>query len=253
MSTPESHSDASLVRLVAIHAAVVAAPVLLVALALKLWILALPLAVVVGVVVTAFRLRGLDERVAGAIGARPVTKGDFPRFAGLAESVAMASGAAIPHLFVIDSSSVNALSWGAGNGPSSLALTTGLLDAADPIALEAVVGHHLGAARARTVQATTLAAALFGPFARGPLTAPVVALVNGDEERSVVLADLDGARATRFPPGLVRALTSIRSYPTTLDVPRGFSGLCFASPSDDDDPFAVHPPLDDRIDLLREI
>ncbi len=253
MPDPEPTSDASLVRLVAIHVAIVAVPVFLVALLLRLWVLALPLAIVVGVIVTVVRARGIDDRVAGAVGARAVDAHEVPRLAGLAESVAMASGVAPPRLFVIETTSVNALSWGVGNGPCSLAVTTGLLEVADPVALQAVVGHHLGPARTRSVAVTTLAAALFGPFAKGPLTGPVVSLVHGDEERSVVHADLEGAQATRYPPGMVRALQSIRSSPTTLDVPPAFGGLCFAPPGDADDPFAVHPPLDDRIDLLREM
>ncbi|WP_436796233.1 hypothetical protein [Actinospongicola halichondriae] len=253
MSESERTSDASLLRLVAIHAALVAAPVLAVALALRLWLLALPLAIVVGVVVTAVRVRGVDDRVARAVGATEIGPDDQPRLAGLAESVAMASGVASPRLFVITSSSVNALSWGAGNGPTCLAVTTGMLDAADPIILEAVVGHHLGPARTSSLAETTLAASLFGPFAKGPLTGPVVSLIQGDDERSVVHADLEGVRATQYPPGLVRALHTVRSYPTDLDVPPALAGLFFAAPVADDDPFAVHPPLDDRIDLLREV
>ncbi len=252
VSTPPS-PDADLVRLAALHAAIVAAPVLLICLALRLWILALPLAVVVGVVVTVVRARGIDDRVASAVGARPLSDGEQPRLEGLAESVAMATGVPIPRLFVIETPSINALSWGVGSGPTNLAVTTGLLDASGPIAVEAVVGHHLGPARSHAVEVTTFAAALFGRFAKGPLTGPVVGLVQGDEERSVVRADLDGVQATRYPPGMVEILELMRSHDTSLDVPPGFAGLCFAAPGADDEPFAVHPPLDDRIDLLREI
>lgn len=250
-ATPSA--DAHLVRLAALHAAVVAVPVLVVCLVLRLWIIAVPLSVVVGVAITAIRVRGIDGRVATAVGARPVAAGEQPRLEGLAESVAMASGVAVPRLFVIESPSVNAVSWGVGNGPTNLAVTRGLLDAAGPIAVEAVVGHHLGPARTHAVEVTTFAAALFGPFAKGPLTGPVVGLVQGDEERSVVRADLDGVRATRYPPGLVEVLELMRAHDTAIDVPAGFAGLCFAAPGADDEPFAVHPPLDDRIDLLREI
>lgn len=254
MSESATTSDAGLVRLVLLHAAIVAAPVVVLALVLRLWILALPLAIVVGAAVTAVRVRGIDERIAGTIGARPVIEADVPRLAGLTESVAMATGTAVPRLFVIDAPSVNAVNWGVGNGPSCLAVTTGLLDIADPVGLEAVVGHHLGRAHARSLDVTTMAAALFGPFAKGPLTGPVVALVQGDEERSVVMADLDGVRATRYPPGMVGALESLRDHDSRLDsVPPALAGLCFAAPHDGTGPFAVHPPVDDRIDLLREV
>ena len=245
--------DAQLVRLAALHAAIVATPALLVGLLLRLWIVALPLAIVVGVAVTAFRVRGIDDRVATAVGARPVAAGEQPRLEGLAESVAMASGVGIPRLFVIDSPSVNAVSWGVGSGPTNLAVTRGLLDAAGPRWWPTTASTATGPARTHAVEVTTFAAALFGPLAKGPLTGPVVGLVQGDEERSVVRADLDGVRATRYPPGMVEILELMRSHDTSLEVPAGFEGLCFAAPGTDDEPFAVHPPLDDRIDLLREI
>lgn len=254
MPEPATTSDAGLVRLAALHAAVVAAPVLVLALLLRLWIVALPLAIVVGVVVTAIRLRDVDDRIARTIGARAVDAAEVPRLAGLTESVAMAAGVAAPRLFLIDSPSVNAVNWGMGNGPCCLAVTTGMLDVADPVALEAVVGHHLARASARSLDVTTMAATLFGPFAKGPLTGPVVSLVQGDEERSVVMADLEGVRATRYPPGMVGILEVLRGHESRLDqVPPALAGLCFAAPHEGPDPFAVHPPVDDRIDLLREI
>ncbi|MDE0804732.1 MAG: M48 family metalloprotease [Acidimicrobiales bacterium] len=253
---PESapSSDASLVRLVVLHVAIVALPIMVLPLALRWWLLALPLALLVGVAVTAVRVRGLDERIASTLGARPVDAADVPRLAGLSETVAMAAGVAPPKLHVIDSPSVNAVVWGVGNGPCSLAVTSGLLDTADPVALEAVVGHHLARAQSRSIDVTTLAAALFGPFAKGPFTDGVVSLVQGDEERSVVMADLDGVRATRYPPGMVDVLEVVRNHDSRLDVvPPAMAGLCFAAPGDGSGPFAVHPPVDDRIDLLREI
>lgn len=247
-------SDAPLVRLVTIHAAIVAVPVLVVALLLQWWVAAVPLAVLVGVLVTVVRARGVDDRIARTIGARPVSPAEVPRLSGLAESVAMSAGVPAPRLFVIDTPSMNAVTWGAGNGPVCLAITSGLLEATDVVGLEAVVGHHLGGAERRSVDVHTLAAALFGPLARGPLTQPVVRLVLGEEDRSVVRADLDGVRATRYPPGMVQVLELIRSEPTELEsVPPALAALCFAAPRGATGPFDVHPPLDDRIDLLREI
>ncbi len=70
----------------------------------------------------------------------------------------------------------------------------------------------------------------------------------------MVTADLDGVRATRYPPGLVAALEKIRGTSTAMPtVPPTLSVLCFAAPTDGDGGFAVHPPVEDRIDLLREI
>lgn len=249
-----SESNAALVRLVVLHAALVAVPVLVLMLVLGWWIAALPVAVVVGLAATTLRLRGIDDRIARRLDARPVGSDEQPRLAGLAESVAMTVGVPVPRLFVIDHDSANAVSWGAGDGPLCLAVTTGLLEVADVIGMEAVVGHHLAGSRRRSVEVTTLAASLFGPLAKGPLTETVVRIVGADDDRSVVRADLDGIRATRYPPGMVAVLEAIRGRATALDsVPPALSGLCFAPPHPPGGPFDIHPSLDDRIDLLREI
>lgn len=249
-----SGTDAAISRIVGLHVAVVAVPVLLVLLLAGQPILAVPVAIVVAAGVTAWRLRAIDDRIAVRIGASPVEAGHAPRVAGLAETMAMTVGVPVPRLFVIDTPAVNAVSWGFGNGPDCLAVTSGLLESADVVALEAVVGHHLASAETRRIEITTLVAALFGPIARGPVEGWVASALRADEDRSVVRADLDGVRATRFPPGMVQALEMVQAGRSGIDaVPPALRGLCFAAPADGDGPFAVHPPLDDRIDLLREL
>ncbi|MDZ7674156.1 MAG: hypothetical protein U5K30_03685 [Acidimicrobiales bacterium] len=246
--------NAAMTRLVVAHAAVVAVPVLAVFLVLGLWLLALPVALVVAVGVTVWRTRGIDARVARTIDARPVDDDEAPRLAALAETMAMAVGVPVPRLWLIESESGNAVSWGVSNGPSNLAVTTGLLETTDLIGLEAVVGHQLSVVHGRAVEVVTLAAALFGPFARGPLAPVVASLVGADVQQQVERADIAGARTTRYPPAMVGVLDALRSAPTRLEaIPPALTGLCFAAPHHHEGPFSVHPPLDDRIDLLREI
>lgn len=246
--------NAAMTRLVVIHAALVAVPVLVVLLALGLWVLAVPAALVVGAGVTLWRTRGIDRRLARTIGARPVDADEVPRLAGLAEAMAMTVGEPVPHLWLIESESANALSWGVANGPSNLAVTTGLLEGTDRIGLEAVVGHQLGVVHSRAVEVVTLAAALFGPVARGPLAPLVARVVGADVHQQVERADVAGALTTRYPPAMVKVLESLRTAPTRLEqVPPALTGLCFAAPRDAASRFSVHPPIDDRIDLLREI
>ena len=167
----------------------------------------------------------------------------------------MAVGVAVPSLHVIDSPSRNAITWGDGSGPMSTALTTGLLDAVDRVELEAVVGRQLTAARDSSVEVVTVASALFGPLARGPLEELVASIVHRTvDDRGVVLADIEGARATGYPPGLVAALERVRAGSSVIDgLPPPLSALCFAAPGERGGRFDVHPPIEDRIDLLREI
>lgn len=251
----ESETTGEVVRLLVLHAAVIAIPVLVVTVLVLPVIVAVLLAVAIGAGTTMLRLRGIDARLASAIGARPLGGGEHARLESVTESVAMAVGVAPPVLHVIESPSVNAVAWGSGTGPARCAFTTGLLDSMDRVQLEAVVGHQLAVVRGGGLDVVTIGTALLGPLAKGPFEAAVASFVHRTvRARSVVVADLEGARATRYPPGLVAALEQSRDAPTDLAaVPPTLSVLCFAAPDHRPGPFNVHPPIEDRIDLLREI
>lgn len=246
-----------LVRIGVVHAALVFVPVLVVGvIVLPIWLAAL-LAAVIAVAVTVVRVRRADAGVAQAVGARRVDPADVPRLAGAVDHVAMAVGVVPPVLHVIDDPAVNAVVWGSVQGPSSIAVTTGLLESAELIELEAVVAHLLSDVRAGLVEGPTAASALFGALAAGPLAGVVAGLANaGADDRRIVVADLEGARATAYPPGLVAALERVRNGSSTVArSPKPMQALWFAAPAQPspDDPFQHHPPLADRIDLLREL
>lgn len=248
---------ADLIRVAVVHAVLVTVPVLILGLlVLPIW-LAPILALVVGVLVTALRCRDIDGKVGRALGARPVEVTDLPRLAGVVDSTSMALGVPVPRLHVIDDAACNAVAWGSGTGPASIAVTTGLLDSVERIELEGVVAHLLADVRDHVVEAPTVTTALFGGLAGGPLSGLVASLARaGEDERRVVIADMAAARATQYPPGAVAALERVRTASTSVTrSPRPLQSLWFAAPSEpaDGDPFAAHPPLADRIDLLREL
>jgi heat shock protein HtpX len=248
---------ADLLRVAAVHAALIAVPVLVVGLiVLPLW-LAPIVAIVVGVAVTALRCRDIDGRVRAALGARAVEAGDVPRLTGVVDSTSMALGVAAPRVHVIVDPACNAVAWGSGNGPASIAVTSGLLDQAERIELEGVVAHLLADVRDGMVEAPTVTTALFGGLAGGPLSGLVASLARaGEDVRRIVVADMAAARATQYPPGAVAALERVRQGPTGVArSPRPLQALWYAAPSEpvDGDRFAAHPPLADRIDLLREL
>lgn len=252
-------TDAALVRVLTLHAAIVALVALVVAVLVFALVgvpvlLALVVAPLVGAGVTAWRIRGIDDRIRTALGARPLAAGESPRLENLAESMALATGVAPPTLHVIDATAPNAVVWGATPGPPSFAITTGLLESTQRVELEAVLAYALSMAR-DGVEVLSTAAGLLGPLARGPLAGPVASLVRSSvDERRIVLADIEGVRATCFPPGLEGALGHLVDTATTLPgAPPALAALCFAAPIDASSPFAVHPPVADRIDLVRQL
>lgn len=260
-------STALLVRLVLVHAVVVAIPALVV-LVILLTVLAgvnmivpIVLALALGAGATAWRMRSVDVRIARQIGAQPVgavgeqSDRRMLRLQSLVESVAMAAGIAAPRLHLIDTPARNAMTWGASNSPPSMAVTSGLLESLDRVEMESVLAHQATMVNDRPVDVITLGAWLFGPLAKGPLSGPVARFIHTNTDpRSIVLSDIEGARATRYPPGMVAALEKLLGQDTLVAlIPEAFSGLCFVTPVPETGPFALHPPLEDRIDLMREI
>ncbi len=248
-------STVDIVGLVIAHAGLVALPLVIIGVFVLPVVVAVVLAAVIAAALTAWRLRGIGQRVVASLGAVPVGAGDRSRLHSVVEGACMAVGVAIPQLYVIDSPARNAVTWVDGIGSVSLACTTGLLDAVDRVQLEAVVGRQLTVARDARLDVVSIAGALFGPLARGPFTDAVASFVHHTvDDRNVVLADIEGARAVRYPPGLVAALERVRDGSSGLaGVPPWLSAFCFAAPAGDEGPFSVHPPIEDRIDLLREI
>lgn len=247
-----------LVRLVAVHAVVLFVGLAVVGVALGALIgvpiLGLAVAIVGSVAGTYWRIRDVDGWVAAATRARALAPGEEPRLDNLVESAAMAAGVARPTLHLIDSTARNAIAWGIGNGAAHLAITRGMLDTSDRIALEATLGRQCALVADRAVDVTTLAARLFGAWARGPLEAPIARIVNGAlDARVVARVDIDGAGVTRYPPGLVRALEATRGQDTVIaHAPRSLAALWFVDPGHAG-AFDVHPPVEDRIDLVREL
>lgn len=249
------------VRLSAIHAALVALPVFLVGLLVGLGVVSVLVAVVVGAVATVVRFNGIDGRIADSVGARPITAAEAPRLMSLAESVSMSVGVPVPHLFTLDSNGLNAMVWSSGDGAPRVAFTTGLLDNAERVELEALFGRLLTPVRDGDVEPTTVAIGFFGAFGRGPLNRSVAAVVHSTvDDRRAVLSDIEAAQAICYPPGLVAALERLRHGSTVVEhAPRATAPLFVASPFGEgpldgaDVAYAVHPPIADRIDLLREL
>lgn len=72
--------------------------------------------------------------------------------------------------------------------------------------------------------------------------------------RREFLADASGAQLTRYPEGLASALEKIKNHNTgKMDVSESISHLFISDPNRNplDELFATHPPLEERIGILR--
>jgi heat shock protein HtpX len=203
----------------------------------------LVLGVLAGVAVTELLARRATATALTKAGAVPADPVAYARFHNLVEGLGVASGVAKPDLHVIDDPALNALTVGRDARHAAIAVTTGLLDALTVIELEGVLAHELSHVKALDIVPGTLAVTLVGTLFPG-LVPRVVA------PRRESVADVTGVAITRYPPGLISALEKLRDDPGQVrSTDRAIAHLWIESPAEQTD----HPPLEERIQALREL
>ena len=175
--------------------------------------------------------------------AKPADPERHARLHNVTEGLCIAAGVPKPGLYVIDDPAPNAFATGRSQRHAAIAVTTGLLDKLTRIELEGVLAHELNHIKNDDVLPSTLAVTIVGlpAVVAPPVFGPLMRLaVNGRNESS---ADLNGVALTRYPPGLISALERIDADPTALHSDsRAIAHMWIA-----------HPPLDERIRLLKEL
>src|SRR5882672_11123910 len=226
-------------------------------------------------------------------GAKPVSREQLPRLYEVMERLAAKANLPVPKLYLVPEAAPNAFATGRNPRHASVAVTEGLLQLMNDEELEGVIAHELSHVRNYDILtssiAATIAAAitylasmgrwamLFGGYGRdrdddrsgGGLAAllmiflaPFAALMlqlflSRTREFS---ADETGARMVGQPYGLISALQKLGAYnqriPTTSVSP-STSALCIVKPlfggGGLSSLFSTHPPLEKRIQALREM
>jgi heat shock protein HtpX len=213
------------------------------------------------------------DRVAlGLVGARELPVGQAPGFHSTIERLAARTGVMKPRLYLIDDGLPRALAVGRGPRGSALAVSSGLLSAASPAELEAVLAHELAHVRHRDVVVQTsvvvLAATLLelsrigGWFQRvllwflGPLASAFVHLLLSPKRE--FLADRAAAAICDSPHPMADALVRLDQAAELVS----FTGSPATEPLYTINPFlevglaalfVTHPPVGERVRRLREL
>jgi len=213
------------------------------------------------------------DRVAmGLVGARELPIGEAPGLHSAVERLAAIAGVAKPRLYLIEDGLPRALAAGRGPRGSALALSAGLLTAAPPAELEAVLAHELAHVRHRDVvvqtSAVVLAATLLelsrigGWFSRallfvfGPVAAAFVHLLLSPKRE--FLADRAAAAICDSPHPMADALVRLDQASELVS----FTGSPATEPLYTINPFlaeglaalfVTHPPVGERVRRLREL
>lgn len=251
----------------------------LIALAFGAWSIGLGAGIAVGVLLVGFA-PGVGERLAlRALGAKPADPKRFPRYQNLVDGLCEELGIPPPKLWVVDSEVANALALGRNPAEATVVVTSGLLNRLNRVELEGVLAAELSHIRSSSARLGSMAVLLGGAGGlllearrRGGnplLGAAGWALVALAPLRRLavpmqrhVWADEDAAYLTRYPPGLIAALRKLGSQTGGATLSNlGLNPLWIVDPLPAAVPpaagperfFESHPPLDERLENLREL
>jgi heat shock protein HtpX len=213
-----------------------------------------------------------DRLAVGLVRARELQLGEAAGLHSLVERLAAQARVTKPRLYLMDDGLPRALAAGRGPRGSAIAVSTGLLTAASPAELEAVLAHELAHVRHRDVVVQTsvvvLAATLLelsrigGWFSRallfvlGPVAAAFVHLMLSPKREFV--ADAAAAELCGSPHPMADALVRLDQAAELVS----FQGSPATEPLYTVNPFleeglaalfVTHPPVGERVRRLREL
>jgi heat shock protein HtpX len=223
-------------------------------------------------------------------GARPITNEENPYLYRMIENLCITSGMPVPKIYIIPDQSINAFATGRKPEMASIAVTSGAIEKLTNEELEGVLAHELSHVQNYDIRFMMLVAVMVGSVSilshlllrsgrfrtrsrdggnalavlmlvgivlaiLSPLIAELIKLAIS--RRREYLADASGTLLTRYPEGLARALEKIaaenmpmaNASPATahMYLSNPFAGGRFSNL------FSTHPPIQDRINKLRNI
>ena len=231
-----------------------------------------------------------DKIVLSISKAKPASRQEFFDLYTVTENLSIAAGLPMPKIYVIDDPAPNAFATGRDKKHAVVAVTTGLLQKLERTELEGVIAHELSHIGNRDILLMSAVVVLVGfvsiisdiflrgmVFGRGgnrdnnraggvlaivgivliilsPIIATLIKLAIS--RRREYLADASGALLTRYPEGLAKALEKISAYNIPMKVASIATAHLFISDplkkkSSISNLFQTHPPIEERIKILR--
>jgi len=221
-------------------------------------------------------------------GAKQISKKDDPRLWRTVENLSITEGLPMPKVYIMDDPGLNAFATGRSPEKSAVCATSGLLSSLDDSELEGVMAHELGHVKNYDMRVSTIAFALVGIVSMiadffwhitifggrdrsggnqlfnalaivavilAPIAAAMIQLAIS--RRREYLADATGALTTRYPEGLASALEKIQSRGSATRIQNTATAhMFFANPLSGKrlaGLFSTHPPVEDRIKILRKM
>jgi heat shock protein HtpX len=232
-----------------------------------------------------------DKIVLAAYGARPVSEADAPDLYRIVYNLAQREGIPMPRLYLIPSDAANAFATGRNPQNAVVAVTEGILRLMNERELTGVLAHELAHVRNRDILISSIAATLagvimmlanmaqwatvFGGMGRSgdsdrggnPIALLVTALLAPVAASMIQMAisrtreyaaDETGAHASGDPLGLASALGKLGAAAerVPMNASPQTAHLFIVNPLSRRSLmqlFSTHPPLEDRIERLRQM
>lgn len=185
------------------------------------------------------------------LGGRPADPVVDARLHNLVDGLCGGAGVPKPDLVVLDDPAPNALAFGSDPRHATLGVTSGLLALLGRVELEGVLARELATIKQHETAPATVAVALLRVFGGiGPVAAWIrrTALAT-----PAVAADAQGVALTRYPPGLASALEKLRADGAAVRAGSAATAHLWVEPPLALDDPVLHPPLEERIEALREL
>ncbi len=233
-----------------------------------------------------------DKIALRSSGAVPISREESPRLYQVMERLAAKANLPMPALYMIPQAAPNAFATGRNPSHASVAVTQGLMEIMNDDELEGVIAHELSHVRNYDILTSSIAATIagaisyigmlgrwgmmFGGYGGGNdrnrggggigalimlLVAPFAALLlqMGISRTREYQADASGVQMIGHANGLISALEKLGAYNQKIpsNIPPTTAALCIVAPLNVRDIasrlFSTHPPLADRIAVLRNM
>jgi len=227
-----------------------------------------------------------DKLVLAIYHAREIKENDNPRLFGIVRSASQMAGLPMPRVYIVPSPGANAFATGRNPRHAAVAATEGILGLLNDDELTGVMAHELGHVRNRDTLVGALAATIAGAISYIAFMAQWMPFIGSDDDDSrgnivVVLlvailapiaaalvqmaisrrrefmADRASAEISHKSLSLASALgkLSMQSRKMPLRASPASAHIFIVSPlvkKDFSSLFSTHPPVEDRIERLRE-
>ncbi len=233
-----------------------------------------------------------DKLVLATSGAKEIKKEQYPKYFRTVENLSIGAGLPMPKVYIMKDNSPNAFATGRDPKHSVVCATTGLLNMMTEAELEGVIAHELSHVKNYDVRLMGVVAILVGFIAilsdlfirvtffsdsddnKGSAIFMIVALVLAIlspiaatliqlsvSRKREYLADASGVLLTRYPEGLASALEKLEKDHTPPRVASNATAHLFIENPFDNKKvknlftgfFNTHPPLEERIKILRSM